>query len=520
MIPTKRERVMDLVRAAGVDVSDWANYVKGERFAAANPKYCYEWAFVEDGKVVVLNLWLETMREKEGRIVYEFNAREVAYGRVPSSPVWTKRALRVDEAIKKALEDGLEIRVVVCDGEKRHLMDREAGASKVRNRVLDPIAWKVHEYDMATGQCVLVRGVHSHHAVDHLDVGRGAIVSIREVADELNRRCVSHAIGQLQTFRRELRGGRGPIQSLFDHRTISESYAFHVGGRTELQFNIGIESIGGVKHLRHGVAFSLELTQSLPTIEPLLPKIARFNEFLRSYPDVLTSFRMWHFVQKHRSEMQPPAPISPALAQEGVFIYLGTLSSRLDIERILSDFDRLLPLYVFVEGAGDDRPALTRPSGFRFSPGCGTAASFTTATVTERTLDIDLRHNVLKRALHDFFSEQDGAPNVGSENPTGIDFQTRIDVVRRLPTGFWFYEIKTALSARACIREALGQLLEYSIWPGAQQAERLVVVGEPVFDEQARAFLGRLRELFGLPIDYQQFILDDPVSPRGRLIVS
>ena len=48
-----------------------------------------------------------------------------------------------------------------------------------------------------------------------------------------------------------------------------------------------------------------------------------------------------------------------------------------------------------------------------------------------------------------------------------------IDIVLKRPDGFWFYEIKTAKTARACIREALGQLLEYSYWPKTQKAKRL-----------------------------------------------
>lgn len=78
---------------------------------------------------------------------------------------------------------------------------------------------------------------------------------------------------------------------------------------------------------------------------------------------------------------------------------------------------------------------------------------------------------------------------------------------------YWFYEIKTALSARACIREALAQLLEYSYWPRAQEAERLIIVGEPALDAEASAFLDRLRERFAVPIYYQQFLMD-----RGSLV--
>ncbi|MGH2403364.1 MAG: hypothetical protein ACRDGN_02765, partial [bacterium] len=67
-------------------------------------------------------------------------------------------------------------------------------------------------------------------------------------------------------------------------RAIHPNYAFHVGGRTELQFNIGEEERDGQAVVRHGVAFSLELSQSLPSIEPLLPKIARFNDYVRERP--------------------------------------------------------------------------------------------------------------------------------------------------------------------------------------------------------------------------------------------
>ncbi len=53
--PTCRLLVMDLVRDAGLDVSDWANFRGGKKGAASNPRYCYEWAFVQADKVV-LNL--------------------------------------------------------------------------------------------------------------------------------------------------------------------------------------------------------------------------------------------------------------------------------------------------------------------------------------------------------------------------------------------------------------------------------------------------------------------------------
>jgi hypothetical protein len=39
LFPTGKNRVIDLVQAAGVDVSDWGNYSRGPEHAPVNPKY-------------------------------------------------------------------------------------------------------------------------------------------------------------------------------------------------------------------------------------------------------------------------------------------------------------------------------------------------------------------------------------------------------------------------------------------------------------------------------------------------
>jgi hypothetical protein len=68
-----------------------------------------------------------------------------------------------------------------------------------------------------------------------------------------------------------------------------------------------------------------------------------------------------------------------------------------------------------------------------------------------------------------------------------------------------YYELKSYSSAQACIREALGQLLEYSFWPGATKAERLIVVGEAKLDAKGKSYLEYLRQEFALPIEYRRF---------------
>lgn len=74
--PRERRRIIDLVRAAGVNVGDWGKFKGGEKNAASNPKYCYEWSFVEPRKLIVLNLWYESMRERDGLIVQAATKRQ------------------------------------------------------------------------------------------------------------------------------------------------------------------------------------------------------------------------------------------------------------------------------------------------------------------------------------------------------------------------------------------------------------------------------------------------------------
>jgi 5-methylcytosine-specific restriction protein A len=112
--PAARLRLIDLVEQTGIDVSDWKNFGSGAHRAAANPKYCYEWVFVEPKKFVVLNLWHDMFKEKQnGDIYIELNSREHA-GRV--SGVEKHRALKGDEAFQLAVKDKLPIRVIVISG--------------------------------------------------------------------------------------------------------------------------------------------------------------------------------------------------------------------------------------------------------------------------------------------------------------------------------------------------------------------------------------------------------------------
>jgi hypothetical protein len=154
--PVKQLRIMDLVRAAGVDVSDWANSKSGTR----NPKYCYEWSFVEAGKLIVLNLWHESMYIKNGsieQIIRESNEY------LEKHPTCRVRWQRMKDAISLAYQSGLPVRVIVLDHKDRK-------SPKTNARFLDPIAWAVASIDNKTGEIILRRGTPPLPYVDQFSL--------------------------------------------------------------------------------------------------------------------------------------------------------------------------------------------------------------------------------------------------------------------------------------------------------------------------------------------------------------
>jgi hypothetical protein len=102
---------------------------------------------------------------------------------------------------------------------------------------------------------------------------------------------------------------------------------------------------------------------------------------------------------------------------------------------------------------------------------------------------------------------ENGPNSIRTEYSTAL--RTRIDTVVQSDLGKIYFEIKTGSSARACIREALAQLLEYAYWPGSEEPARLVIVGEPPLDPTAAKYIEALNSRFGLGLDYRQIVIKE-----------
>lgn len=115
-------------------------------------------------------------------------------------------------------------------------------------------------------------------------------------------------------------------------------------------------------------------------------------------------------------------------------------------------------------------------------------------------------HNDIQNRLYAALEAELGCQSVGTEQDTGSG--TAVDVVTQHQGRTTFYEIKTAASVRACIRQALPQLLEYAFWPEDERADELIVVSHLPPTKVGERYIAHLRSKFGLPLAYKQFDLE------------
>jgi 5-methylcytosine-specific restriction protein A len=114
--PTSRTLVMDILKSLGMDVSKWADMKGGAAKAASNPKYCYNWSFLQPGEFVVVCLWHSGLKQTSGKIRCEHvRGRWLAKRTEPGTGTTNKRSNDFDRHLWLAYSEQLPLRVIIVD---------------------------------------------------------------------------------------------------------------------------------------------------------------------------------------------------------------------------------------------------------------------------------------------------------------------------------------------------------------------------------------------------------------------
>lgn len=125
-----------------------------------------------------------------------------------------------------------------------------------------------------------------------------------------------------------------------------------------------------------------------------------------------------------------------------------------------------------------------------------------------KAVEIVYLHKEISRRLTEELEKKYGKGNVSPENLAGYG-ANRIDIVVKDIDDFIFFEIKTYPTLKSSIREAIGQLMEYSLWPDQLKAKRLIVITQPHPDfEKAKTYFKHIRDTYNLPLYYQSYDIE------------
>lgn len=326
-------------------------------------------------------------------------------------------------------------------------------------------------------------------------------MNLKQISQAINNQCKKYDIGDIQKFRVKAKELSKPKSwNLFPTDPINDNWTFHIGGRTELQFNLSNEEEG----LRYGFAFSLEPSINLPDPSILYPKIRRLNYIIRTKPYLFYDFQMWIWENGCRSEIQSVEEIKEQDIKKNIFIFIGKIKQNPEIKEILETLDFLYPIYKEVESNSQISNDIKQeqeflPKKFVFKKKAYKLPQTRTGNIISREINIKLRHSLIQKKLYDNLVLIYGEDNVAVEQYYGLN---RIDVVVKEKEAFYFYEIKTANTARDCIREAIGQLMDYAFFPNIENAKKLFIVGEAPCNADCKKYIDFLKEKFNLPIDY------------------
>lgn len=524
--PRRRDRIMDAVEAAGLDVSEWASSPMG----AANPKFCYEWAFADERRDnVVLCLWFEDCElDSDASVVQRGNIRPLILRLEGQGTPRARRARRFDELLQDAWRLGSRIRVALVD--RSDAAKRDTAGQDVSHaafRQLDPVAWRVSSYDMMTGDYLLRRELAPSEpvsATDFPDVDR-LVHYDEELPDSAPpNNNAGRAPEQMDYVCRVVYSDNGWVRPAAAFQEASDSFASTRGfGHEEWLFR-DEWTIGGWRYAflqgvndsyerlcKERAPFSVTLFTRAPDVGHRY--VARMFGVELLCPDdarrAVEEFRRRGWFDVMRAEIAAVGGRPEALGDDVLAAHVLNLRFRPDrVERLKGmpvamqdDPVRRIRRYTL---CGSKNVGLQDQVDVTGGHEPKTAAYFRSGTEPSWvTPEHGAMQERLRQELRTEFPDATVRCEVG-----GVDVLLETNQVRVL------FEVKSELCPRRVIREALGQIMEYAYYrpPGDDRDVRLVIVGRSAASDDDLKYLALLKEKFGIPVEYRRVTTDSSES--------
>lgn len=347
--------------------------------------------------------------------------------------------------------------------------------------------------------------------------------AIAQIAETLNKYICSDYSQMLDIFH-FIRSNYPEEQEKYRERkkffrimSNDSQYIIQYNGRKYPQYNIALED----GRLRYGIAISFQESMSMPHAiesETLRRAFCRLGEYTEDNMDVFADCKFYYWtLQNNTTIIENSDRLYAKALEKNAFIFFGSMieyekTNGVTWKNILDMLEKLRPLYLYMVNPKElQAPAKTSPTSSKNQiSGMGRGVPNTapvTITVSDHTTISERLHARIQARLIDMLKEKYPSCRVEAEVP--LTDNRSIDVV------MWpdpndndkrtYYEIKTGMDIRSCIRQAIGQLLEYKLWNTSSfEGVNLCIVSRFSETKDSEEYLGKLNALFGLGVNYMQ----------------
>lgn len=183
LLPTRQERIIDVVALAGHDTEKWKFREDGTPAKCkppVNPRFCYRWSFTEENHPSLLCIWFRQLDEADGVIFHKHNMREEAMRlervgedrKIPEDVAnrarkHAKEARRMNDVVRDAFASKKPLHFAIVHSKKAHSGEDEPSSAQFRQ--FDDSLWTVTSYEMETGDYKIVRGLQAVEPTEQND---------------------------------------------------------------------------------------------------------------------------------------------------------------------------------------------------------------------------------------------------------------------------------------------------------------------------------------------------------------
>ena len=141
----------------------------------------------------------------------------------------------------------------------------------------------------------------------------------------------------------------------------------------------------------------------------------------------------------------------------------------------------------------------------KFDEGNGTGSNSYSQNVNGGKRNVNRTHADITNDLHVYLTQSKEYKDFNISTEKTRISNNLVDCIAKKDNEYILFEVKTANSVLACIRQALGQIIEYALLDSSLEINKLVIIGPVIPSENDLAYFQNLKEKLKLPIHYWSY---------------